>query len=188
MPSAIRKWLTDLGVDIYADAFEKNDIDLDIAADLTEDDLKTLGVASLGHRRKLLRAIAVLNTAVTDDARTSAPSALHRVHGGADRRQLTVLFCDLADSTALSTRLDPELYRELIRTYQDACAATIARYDGYVARYMGDGVLAYFGWPHSHEDDAERAVRAFASGSPPGRPSLATLSDRARLRRQPRRA
>ncbi len=176
MPGEIRRWLAELGLEAYADPFEQNDIDLDLACDLQDEDLKELGVASLGHRKRLLRGIVALKAARTEppspgaaDATTIGERAASSASAGpavapapsqADRRQLTVMFCDLADSTALSTRLDPEDYRDLIRAYQDACTAAVVRYGGYLARYMGDGVLAYFGWPNSHEDDAERAINA----------------------------
>ena len=133
--------------------------------DLTAEDLIGLGVASIGHRRKLLAAIAALRAGsipATTPA-TAAPAAVSgkpRLHPGAERRQLTVMFVDLVDSTALAARLDPEEMAELLRTYQSAVAGAIARFEGHVAKYMGDGVLAYFGYPRAHEDEAERAVRA----------------------------
>ena len=144
---SVAAWLEALGLSEYARRFAEHDIDLAALRDLTEEDLKELGV-SLGHRRRLLRAIAEL--------RAVAPAPI----GRAERRQLTVMFCDLAGSTALSARLDPEDTREVIRAYQQACAAVIRAYDGFVAKFMGDGVIAYFGYPRAHEDDAERAVRA----------------------------
>jgi class 3 adenylate cyclase/tetratricopeptide (TPR) repeat protein len=167
--SDVRQWLESIGLGQYADAFEDNDIDTDLASDLGDQDLKDLGVASMGHRKLLVRAIGALQTGgpPTDSVAISlkprpAPSdsAVARPPAQAERRQLTVMFCDLADSTALSTQLDPEDYRDVMRAYQDACAGIVTRYDGFVARYMGDGVLAYFGWPRSHEDDPERAVNA----------------------------
>ena len=133
------------------------------AATLTADDLSELGVASLGHRRKLLDAIAALR-ADGLPRRPRRPSRrrarLPRRHREAERRQLTVMFADLVGSTALSARLDPEEMREVLRAYQNAVTGEIARVDGHVAKLMGDGVLAYFGWPRAHEDEAERAVRA----------------------------
>ena len=125
---------------------------------LTADDLSALGITSVGHRRRLLDAIALLNqpklTAAAELLRGTAQPVL------AERRQLTVLFCDLVGSTELAARLDPEDLREVMRTYQAACASVVGRFEGHVARFWGDGVLAYFGWPRAHEDDAERAVRA----------------------------
>ena len=146
---SVARWLVTLGLSEYEQRFAENDIDFAVLRDLTEQDLKDLGI-SLGHRRKLLRAIADLRAA-------AAPAApIDR----AERRQLTVMFCDLAGSTALSARLDPEDTREVIRAYQQACAAVIRAYDGFIAKFMGDGVIVYFGYPRAHEDDAERAVRA----------------------------
>src|SRR5207253_10347340 len=119
----------------------------------------SIGVISVGHRRKLLDAIARLGTAVPI-AEVAAPTPGGPAQLVAERRQLTVMFCDVVGSTALSTRYDPEDLRELIGGYHRAVAETVARFDGFVAKYMGDGVLVYFGYPQAHEDDAERAVRA----------------------------
>ena len=154
----IARWLEGLGLGKYAVAFADAEVDLAAVSHLTDDDLKELGLP-LGPRRKIVAAAA---TALT---RTLAPSSDPSVlpaspRNEAERRQLTVLFCDLVGSTALSTRLDPEDMRQVIRAYQDACSGVIARYDGFVAKFMGDGILAYFGYPRAHEDDAERAVRA----------------------------
>ena len=158
-------WLRSLGLGQYEASFRDNEIDGSVLPKLTVDDLKDLGVAVVGHRRKIMSAIEELNapSARTEDA--TAPPAQVPVSAGAhpdaaERRQLTVMFCDLVGSTALSARLDPEDMREIIRAYQDACSGAVARYDGFVAKFMGDGVLAYFGFPRAHEDDAERAVRA----------------------------
>ena len=141
-------WLRELGLAQYEAAFRDNDVDEAVLPKLTVDDLKDLGVVSVGHRRKILLAIEALN----------APSALPA--DAADRRQLTVVFCDLVGSTALSARLDPEDMRQVIHAYQDACSGVLARYDGFVAKFFGDGILAYFGFPRAHEDDAARAVHA----------------------------
>jgi class 3 adenylate cyclase len=134
--SEIEKWLRDLGLPQYANRFAKNGIDSSVLRDLTDEDLKQLGVL-LGHRRKILRAIAELqgDTLLGADATPAAPDT-------AERRQLTVMFCDLADSTALSVRLDPEDMREVIRAYQDVSVRVIRAYDGFLAKYMGDGILA----------------------------------------------
>ena len=164
----IAAWLRDLGLERYAPAFSDNDIDAAVLPSLTGDDLEKLGIASVGHRRRLLDAIASLRVppapvGTTNAAPIDAVRPLDRMEAHpaqAERRQITVLFCDLVGSTGLSARLDPEDMSELLRTYRSCCAETIGRWDGYIARYMGDGVLAYFGWPRSHEDDAERAVRA----------------------------
>ncbi len=158
MPDSIRDWLGSLGLSEYVAAFAENKIEFAHLSDLTEGDLRELGVAAMGHRKTLLRAIADLSDA--GPVSVESASQPEATIAEAERRQLTVMFCDLAGSTALSTRLDPEDYREIIRAYQDACASVIARYDGYVAKFMGDGVLAYFGWPRSHEDDAARAISA----------------------------
>ncbi len=147
-------WLRGLGLGQYEQAFRDNDIDAGLLPTLTTDELRELGVASLGHRKRLLAAIAALATpAAPGGSLSSQPPR-------AERRQLTVLFADLVGSTALSSRLDPEDMREVLHAYQDSATGEIARVDGHVAKLMGDGVLAYFGWPHAHEDDAERAVRA----------------------------
>src|SRR6516165_10208699 len=150
-------WLRNLGLGQYEALFRANEIDADILPELTEADFEKLGVP-LGHRKRLLRAISGLATAETSAAPFASTGATP--HDAAERRQLTVMFCDLVGSTPLSTLFDPEELREEIRAYQNAVSAVVARYDGFVAKYMGDGVLAYFGYPRAHEDDAERAVRA----------------------------
>jgi class 3 adenylate cyclase len=154
-------WLQDLGLERYEQAFRDNDIAPAVLPELTDRDLKDLGV-SLGHRRVLLKAIADLAARGADAALASAAEAAPRTDRatGAERRQLTVLFCDLGGSTELAARLDPEDMGRVIRAYQECCAEVVERWGGHVAKYMGDGVLAYFGWPQAHEDDAERAVRA----------------------------
>ena len=155
----VAAWLRSLGLERYAPAFRDNEIDWDALPKLSAEDLKDLGVVLGGHRRKLLDAIAALGTALPA-ATVTAPSRDARASADAERRQLTVMFCDLVGSTALSTRHDPEDLRELIGDYHRAVADTVGRLDGFVAKYMGDGVLIYFGYPQAHEDDAERAVRA----------------------------
>src|SRR6516225_9742401 len=157
----IADWLEKLGLSEYAQRFAENDIDFTILGDLTDQDLEKIGIASLGHRRKLLRAIASLETIEKSApavaiAAPAAPLPLDT----AERRQVTVMFSDLVGSTALSARMDPEDLREVISAYQKCAAETVRRFDGFVAKYMGDGVLIYFGYPQAHEDDAERAVRA----------------------------
>jgi class 3 adenylate cyclase/predicted ATPase len=156
----IADWLKKLGMPEYAGRFAENDIDIDVLSELTDQDLEKLGV-SLGHRRKMLRAIRDLSNAsgaVTSSSALVMAELTRR--DGAERRQLTVMFTDLVGSTALSTKLDPEDLRSVIGAYHQCVAETVARFDGFVAKYMGDGVLIYFGYPHAHEDDAERAVRA----------------------------
>jgi class 3 adenylate cyclase len=158
--STIAEWLTSLGLSEYTDCFVENGIDVSVLSDLTDQDLKDLGVL-LGHRRKMLRAIRDLGNASIAVTASSA-NAVTRPSppDGAERRQLTVMFADLVGSTALSIKLDPEDLRTVIGAYHKCVAETVARFDGFVAKYMGDGVLIYFGYPQAHEDDAERAVRA----------------------------
>jgi class 3 adenylate cyclase len=158
-------WLRSLGLGKYEAAFRENEIDETVLPNLTAEDLKDLGVSIVGHRRKILDAIAALRneasgTAPSVDAVTtsSAPSA--HPEDRAERRQVTVMFSDLVGSTALSARMDPEDLREVISAYQKCVAKTVRTFGGFVANYMGDGVLVYFGYPEAHEDDAERAVRA----------------------------
>jgi class 3 adenylate cyclase len=156
----VAKWLRDLGLEQYAPAFRDNDIDGKVLRRLTGDDLRDLGVTSIGHRRRLLDAIAILVDRHRAIEASPAPSQAPLAASEAERRQLTVMFCDLVGSTALSRRFDPEDLRELIGVYHRCVADTVARFAGFVAKYMGDGVLIYFGYPEAHEDDAERAVRA----------------------------
>jgi class 3 adenylate cyclase len=151
-------WLRGIGLAQYAEMFRANDIDGEMLGRLTNDDLKDIGVASFGHRKKLLEAIAELAGAVPVSPQ---PGLIEpKAHNAAERRQVTVMFSDLVGSTALSARMDPEDLREVISAYQKCVAETVQRFGGFVAKYMGDGVLIYFGYPQAHEDDAERAVRA----------------------------
>ena len=150
-------WLRELGLEQYEAIFRENDIDASVLSSLTNEDLKEIRVASLGHRRKLLGAIAVLQD---EEAGAAAGGRTVVVASEGERRQLTLMFCDLVGSTPLASRFDPEDLSEIIRTYHRTVADAIGRFDGYVAKYMGDGVLTYFGYPQAHEDDAERAVRA----------------------------
>ena len=151
----LREWLRKINMEQYADAFEQDDIDLDILEKLTEQDFVELGV-SRGNRRRLMTAIAVRS----GEAAGAEQSPAVEPSNEAERRQVTVLFCDLVGSTQMSVVLDPEILATLIRRYQDAVAGAIGRYGGFVAKFMGDGVLAYFGFPRAYEDAAERAVRA----------------------------
>jgi class 3 adenylate cyclase len=169
----VADWLRKLGLEQYEPAFRANEVDARVLPSLTAEDLKDLGVTLVGHRRRLLDAIAALRAeAPLTSILPTAPIAGSPLpnppplagEGGvgaqAERRQLTVTFCDLVGSTALSAHLDPEDYREVITAYHRAVADVVSGLDGFVAKYMGDGVLVYFGYPQAHEDDAERAVRA----------------------------
>src|SRR3984957_8258500 len=158
-------WLRSLGLGKYEAAFRENDIDETVLPGLTHDTLKDLGVTSVGHRLKLLEAITTLRTnggsKVPSADVATAPSGISASpEDRAERRQVTVMFSDLVGSTALSARMDPEDLRDVISGYQKCVAETVQRFGGFVAKYMGDGVLIYFGYPQAHEDDAERAVRA----------------------------
>jgi class 3 adenylate cyclase len=154
----IAAWLRELGLERYDPVFRDNEIDWEVLPELTEGDLEKLGLP-LGPRKKLRKAIAGLS-ARTSGVSVQAPSSPTPVSPEAERRQLTVMFADLVGSTALAARLDPEEMRDVIRAYQDAVAGAVARFGGHIAKFMGDGVLCYFGWPTAHEDAAERAVRA----------------------------
>jgi class 3 adenylate cyclase/predicted ATPase len=159
MPS-VREWLASLGLSEYADRFAEHRIDFSILGNLTDRDLKEeLGVVLVGDRRRLLRAIAELAGGASTTPQL-APGSEASPRDQAERRQVTVMFVDLVGSTALSTSMDPEDLREIISAYQRCVAETVRHFGGFVARYVGDGVLVYFGYPQAHEDDAERAVRA----------------------------
>ncbi|MGF1593912.1 MAG: AAA family ATPase [Kiloniellaceae bacterium] len=162
--SAIYDWLQRIGLDRYAATFVEQDIDFDVLPDLTESDLIELGM-SFGDRKKLQRAIAALPPfphwgASNPQKSTFEAPQTQVIESAAERRHLTVMFCDLVGSTELSMRYEPDDLRSIVRAYQDTCAGVVARLEGYIARYMGDGVLIYFGFPRAHEDNAERAVRA----------------------------
>ncbi|HZB92184.1 MAG TPA: adenylate/guanylate cyclase domain-containing protein, partial [Stellaceae bacterium] len=184
--SDLRAWLRSINFEQYADAFEANDVDLDILPELTEQDLAALGV-SLGNRRRLRKAIAERTVDAGPRSAKLVPASGPKLDptasAEAERRQVTVLFCDLVGSTALSGTVDPELLGAMIRRYQDAAAGAIGRFGGFVAKFMGDGVLAYFGFPRAFEDAAERAVRAAidmqaevgAIARPDGRPLQARI-------------
>jgi len=155
----IEAWLKGLGFECYVAAFRDNEIDWEVLPKLTSEDLTEIGVKAVGHRRKLLDAITALGTSATTAGVGAAISGAPTPED-AERRQLTVMFCDLVGSTELSARIDPEDLREVIGAYHSAVAEIMIGFDGFVSRYMGDGVLVYFGYPQAHEDDAERAVRA----------------------------
>jgi len=165
--SDIAFWLKGLGLERYADAFAANEIDLDTLPELTEGDLKELGLP-IGPRRRILNAILALGTAPSAPGETIAanPSSIANVplaresfEAQAERRQVTVAFCDLVGSTELTARSDPEDAREIIAAYRACVVEEVKRFDGLIAQYLGDGVLIYFGYPHAHEDDTQRAVR-----------------------------
>ena len=156
MPEVV-DWLKTLGMSEYAERFAESDIDTSVLCELTDQDLKELGV-SLGHRRKMLRAIAELVAVPPTQLQPALTEP--KPKDTAERRQVTVMFSDLVGSTALAARMDPEDLREVISGYQKCVAQTVQRFGGFVAKYMRDGVLIYFGYPQAHEDDAERAVRA----------------------------
>lgn len=148
----IKSWLSDLGLSKYHKSFEELEVDMDVLADLTERDLIELGIP-LGPRKKLTKAIAALNEQPSD----ALPQAIEAPH---DRRQLTVMFCDLVGSTALSEQFDPEDLSEIIRVFRETCESAIAKYSGTTARFLGDGILVYFGYPVAHENSPEQAARA----------------------------
>jgi class 3 adenylate cyclase len=162
-------WLEKLGMSEYAERFAEDRIDFSVLPDLSDQDLKDLGIV-LGDRRKILRAIGELGGTPAKAKQSTTPPVIAgsevspplaaTTGASAERRQVTVMFSDLVGSTALSARMDPEDLREVISAYQKCVAETVQRFGGFVAKYLGDGVLVYFGWPQAHEDDAERAVRA----------------------------
>lgn len=157
--SGLKNWLEGIGLGQYGDLFARHRIDLDVVPDLTELDLAELGLP-LGDRRRLQRAMMSLVPAGSASSSVGnglrAPSATV----GAERRQLTVMFCDMVGSTSLSEQFDPEDVRDIIAAYRETCVSVLEYYEGFVARYIGDGILVYFGYPNAHEDDAERSVRA----------------------------
>lgn len=179
----VARWLSALGLEAYAQAFKENDVDAETLGRLTVEDLRELGVVSIGHRRKLLAAVAALTAApaaAVGSAREPVADGRLQQPPSAQRRQVTTLFSDLVGFTVLTGQLDPELMHELLRTYKDACARTIERHGGHVVKFLGDGVLATFGYPRAQDDDAARAVRAglelveaIAGISVPGREPLA---------------
>jgi hypothetical protein len=171
----IADWLEKLGMSEYARCFAENDIDLTILPELTDQDLEKIGIASLGHRRKILKAIALINagqaveapvvsvsgSVVSPPIPASAPaSPIARQEAAGERRYLTVMFCDLVDSTGISAKLDAEEWRDLVGAYLDAASTAVTEMGGKVARKLGDGLMALFGYPVAQENDAERAVRA----------------------------
>jgi class 3 adenylate cyclase len=159
--SEIRKWLEAIRLGQYGDAFEPNKIDMDLLGQVDDQILKDIGVSAAGDRLRIRNAIAKLAVAPVVEVNLSPSTPKHETTAAsAERRQLTVMFCDLVGSTALSARLDPEDLRGIIAAYHHRCTELVERHGGFVAKYMGDGLLAYFGYPQAHEHDAERAVRA----------------------------
>lgn len=158
----LQDWLRKAGLEQHAQAFLDNGIDLDVLGELSEKDLADLGL-NLGDRKRLLRARANTHSNLSGDmnaGETAAQPETQEFARSAERRQLTVLFCDLIGSTALSQTMDAESLRDLMRQYQEACRTVIHQYEGHIAQYLGDGIMAYFGWPRAHENAAERALRA----------------------------
>ncbi len=152
----IEAWLSEIGLPQYGEVFEENGIDLDILGDVTDEHLKEMGVSILGHRLKIAKAIAALSSAPV----AAKPSGAMASEEAAERRHLTIMFCDLVGSTALSARLDPEDYRDLMALYQATVSRFVIKAGGHVAQYLGDGVVVYFGYPVAQEDAAERACRS----------------------------
>jgi class 3 adenylate cyclase len=159
----VTEWLTGLGLERYAGAFVENDIDFGLLTSLDHEVLQAIGVKSAGHRMTMLKAAAALDGNEANATHPSFPRVVDDPRAAtteAEHRQLTVMFCDLADSTGLSGRLDAETYRDLILAYQQLCTRSVERYEGYVARFFGDGMLVYFGYPRAHEDETQRAIHA----------------------------
>jgi class 3 adenylate cyclase len=172
----IRDWLLQLDLEQYVEAFAENAVDWSVLPTLTADDLREIGVAAVGHRRKLLNAIAALAPPAPTQIAAAPVSAIAGSWAGAERRQLSIMFCDLVGSTSLAVRFDPEDLRELIGAYHGAVEQEVQRFRGFVAKYMGDGALIYFGYPQAQEDDrarragwagARRADRQYEDGGVP---------------------
>lgn len=155
----LKRWLEGIGLGHYTDLFAQHRLDLDVVADLTESDLVELGLP-LGDRKRLQRAMSALFQAETAEPSAAVAPPQTRSEVGAERRQLTTMFCDMVDSTSLSVQFDPEDVRDMIASFRETCVRVVKHYEGFAARFVGDGILIYFGYPTAHEDDAERAVRA----------------------------
>ena len=172
----VRTWLSSLGLDQYETVFREHRIEPDVLPELTDQHLRDIGIP-LGHRLRILRAVRQLTSDASGTARPvvafEAPA-----QDGAERRHMTVMFCDLLGLTAMTSQLDPEDMADLIRAFQGVVATAVTRFDGHVARWVGDGATIYFGYPRAHEDDAQRAARA----------GLALLKAVAELRRERRAA
>src|SRR6516164_4557956 len=154
----LEEWLKKLGMAEYTQRFAENDIDISVLRHLTDQDLKELGI-SLGHRRKLMRAIGENDEAPSTTSQSAAVTTA-TPERGAERRQITVMFVDLVGSTPLSERLDPEEMRDVLSVFRGASAQVVEAHGGHIPHFIGDGILVYFGYPQAHEDDAARAVRA----------------------------
>ena len=161
MAEDLRSWLSRIGLGCHADCFAENGVDWDVLRELSEADLKELGL-SLGDRKRLLKAICELKSLEPAPVEPPRHVAVEGVQPNvvAERRTITVMFVDLVGSTPMSEQLDPEDMREVLGAFRAGCAAAIEAEDGHIARYLGDGILVYFGYPHAHEDDSARAVRA----------------------------
>ena len=160
-PQSVHQWLLGLGLEQYSESFERHAIEFELLPALGDAELDLLGVRVLGHRLKLLRAIAAIAAAPAQPLQINLAAPVVPVAPvvpGPERRQLTVMFCDLVGSTALSHELDPEDLRALMQRYQQICGAAVERHAGHVAQYLGDGLMVYFGWPRAHEDAAQRAL------------------------------
>ena len=155
----LKRWLEGVGLGHYTDLFAQHRLDLDVMGDLTESDLVELGLP-LGDRKRLQRAMSALFHAETAEKPDTAARPQVRAEVGAERRQLTTMFCDMVDSTSLSVQFDPEDVRDMIASFRETCVRVVKHYEGFAARFVGDGILVYFGYPTAHEDDAERSVRA----------------------------
>ena len=155
----LKRWLEGYGLGHHSDLLLRHRIDFDVMSDLTETDLSELGLP-LGDRKRLQRAMASLISAPSTEIAAGTVARPLRAAVGAERRQLTVMFCDMVGSTSLSEQFDPEDVRDMIAGFRETCVRLVKNYDGFAARYVGDGILFYFGYPNAHEDDAERAVRA----------------------------
>jgi class 3 adenylate cyclase len=155
----LKRWLEGIGLSHYTDLFAQHRLDLDVMGDLTESDLVELGLP-LGDRKRLQRAMSALFRAETAEKVDATARPQVRTEVGAERRQLTTMFCDMVDSTSLSVQFDPEDVRDMIASFRETCVRVVKHYEGFAARFVGDGILVYFGYPTAHEDDAERAVRA----------------------------
>ena len=155
LPKTVHEWLDDIGLVQMAGLFSEQQVEMSDLPQLTEPDLEKLGIP-LGPRKRLMRAIdALQSSADVPSTRRASPGSPHH----AERRQLTVVFCDLVGSTALAHSLDPETLRDLMRAYQQACVVVIDKFNGHVAQFLGGGLMVYFGWPRAHDPPGRRSRR-----------------------------